>query len=133
MINPLHPNISMYILHTVLYAFPKLTGGICSIIKIFFSWWSLILFLWPKCVIQRWYCEDKLEARPSKGSKSQDMYYWSEVDWHFVFRSCYVLLVLHLKDITFLLDPKVVLKLEASQKCLGNSVLEKHNCVTQWP
>ena len=37
MINSLHPNISMYILHTVLYAFPKLTGGICSIIKIFFS------------------------------------------------------------------------------------------------
>ena len=26
MINPLHPNISMYILHTVLYTFPKLTG-----------------------------------------------------------------------------------------------------------
>ena len=37
MINPLHPDISMYILHTVPYAFPKLTGGICSIIKIFFS------------------------------------------------------------------------------------------------
>ena len=30
--NPLHPNISMYILHTVLYTFPKvLTGRICLI------------------------------------------------------------------------------------------------------
>ena len=28
MINPLHPNISMYILHTVLYVFPKLTGNL---------------------------------------------------------------------------------------------------------
>ena len=30
--NPLHPNISMHILHTVLYTFPKvLTGRICLI------------------------------------------------------------------------------------------------------
>ena len=42
-INPVHDNISMHILHSVLYlyVFPKvLTGRICSIIKSFFGWWS---------------------------------------------------------------------------------------------
>ena len=35
----LHPNISMYILHTVLYTFSKvLTRRICLTIKSFFSW-----------------------------------------------------------------------------------------------
>ena len=38
-VNPLHPNISMHILHTVLYTFPNLlTGRICLTIKSFFSW-----------------------------------------------------------------------------------------------
>ena len=38
--NPLHPNISMYILHTVLYTFPKeLTRRICLTIKDFLGWW----------------------------------------------------------------------------------------------
>ena len=38
-LNPLHPNISMYILHTVPYSFLKvLTRGICLKIKSFFSW-----------------------------------------------------------------------------------------------
>ena len=47
-INPLHPNISMHILHTVLYTFLKvLTRRICLTIKSFFSWWSFPLFLWP--------------------------------------------------------------------------------------
>ena len=47
-LNPLHPNISMYILHTVLYIFPNvLTRRICLAIKSFFSWWSFCLFLWP--------------------------------------------------------------------------------------
>ena len=37
--NPLQPNISMHILHTVLYTFPKvLTRRICLIIKSFSSW-----------------------------------------------------------------------------------------------
>ena len=36
--NPLHPNISMHILHTVLYIFPKMpTWGICLTIKSFFD------------------------------------------------------------------------------------------------
>ena len=35
-LNPLHPDISMHILHTVLYTFPKvLTGRICQKIKSF--------------------------------------------------------------------------------------------------
>ena len=47
-INPLHPNISLYILLTVLYTFPKvLTRRICLIIKSFLSWWSLLVFSWP--------------------------------------------------------------------------------------
>ena len=38
--SPLHPNISMHILHTVLYTFHKvLTWRICSKIKSSFSWW----------------------------------------------------------------------------------------------
>ena len=36
--NPLHSNISMYILHTALYTFPKvLTRRICLTIKSFFN------------------------------------------------------------------------------------------------
>ena len=38
LLNPLLPNISMYILHTLLYKLPKvLTRRICVIIKSFFS------------------------------------------------------------------------------------------------
>ena len=37
--NPLHPNMSMHILHTVLYMFPNLqTRRTCLTIKSFFSW-----------------------------------------------------------------------------------------------
>ena len=44
-IDPLHPNISVHILHTVLCTFPKvLTRRICLTIKSFFSWWSFPLF-----------------------------------------------------------------------------------------
>ena len=44
-INPLHPNITIYILHTVLYTFPKvLTRRICLTIKSFISWGSFPLF-----------------------------------------------------------------------------------------
>ena len=44
-INPLHPNISMHILHTVLNTFPYvLAGRICLTIKRFFSLFLLPLF-----------------------------------------------------------------------------------------
>ena len=46
--NPLHPNISMHILHTVLYTFPEeLTRRICVTIKIFSGWQSFPLFSCP--------------------------------------------------------------------------------------
>ena len=51
----LHPNISMQILHTVLYRFLKvLTRRICLTIKSFFSWWSFPSFSAPYRVIQWW-------------------------------------------------------------------------------
>ena len=41
--HPLNPNISMYILHTVLYTLLKvLTRRICITINSFFSWWSFL-------------------------------------------------------------------------------------------
>ena len=53
-LNPLHPNLSMYTLSTVVYKFPEvLTRRICLTIKSvltiksFFSWWSFPLFSWP--------------------------------------------------------------------------------------
>ena len=46
--NPLHPNIRMYILHTVLYTFPDVVARrICLTIKRLFSWLSFPLFSWP--------------------------------------------------------------------------------------
>ena len=67
-LNSLHPNISIHILHTVLYTFPKvLKRRICLLIKSFFHWWSFPLFSWPQCAIQGWYCGEKLDADHSKG------------------------------------------------------------------
>ena len=44
-VNPLHPNIAIHILHSVLYTFPKeLIRRICLTIKSFFSWWLFPLF-----------------------------------------------------------------------------------------
>ena len=38
-LNLLHPNISMHILHTVLYTFPEvLSRRICLTVRSFFSW-----------------------------------------------------------------------------------------------
>ena len=46
--NPLHSNIRMHILQTVLYIFPYvLARRICLTIKRFFSWLSFPLFSWP--------------------------------------------------------------------------------------
>ena len=51
-LDPFHPNISIHILHTVLYTFPQvLTRRIFSTIKSFISWLSFILCPWPSfCV-----------------------------------------------------------------------------------
>ena len=46
--NPLHPNISIHVLHTAIYTFPKvLTRRICSTIKSF-SWWLSLIFSWSQ-------------------------------------------------------------------------------------
>ena len=59
---PLHPNISMPILHSVLYTFPTvLTRRICLKIKSFLSWWWFCLFLWPWSLIQGWYYREKID------------------------------------------------------------------------
>ena len=64
--NPFYSNITVHILCTIFYTFPKaLTRRICSTIKSLFSWWSFPLFLCPKCVIQWGYCKEKLDASTS--------------------------------------------------------------------
>ena len=69
-INPWHSNISMHILHTVFYTFPKvLIRRICFTIKSSLSWWSFPSFLWPWCVIQEWYCKEKFDCGHSQGSE----------------------------------------------------------------
>ena len=66
--NSLHPNISVNILETVLYTFPMvLTRRISSPINRFSRWWSFTLFLWPKCLIQQWYCKEKFDTNHSWG------------------------------------------------------------------
>ena len=65
-----NPNISLHILHTVPYTFPKvLMRRICFKIQSFSCWWSFPLFSWPWCVIQGWYCEEKLDASHSYVAK----------------------------------------------------------------
>ena len=52
-LSPIHPNINMHILHTVLYTFLKvLMRRICLTIKSFLACWSFPLFSWPYWVIQ---------------------------------------------------------------------------------
>ena len=48
---PLHLNISMHILLTLLYKFPLVLPGRISLSIKIFSLWSFPLFSWPYCVI----------------------------------------------------------------------------------
>ena len=67
-VNPLHPNISWHVLHTVFITFPKvLTRRTCLTIKSFYCWWSFPFFSWPLCVIWGWYCKEKFDASHLKG------------------------------------------------------------------
>ena len=51
-VNPLHPDISMNFLHTVLCTLSKVpTERICLTIKRFFRWLSYSLFSWSCCLI----------------------------------------------------------------------------------
>ena len=45
-----------------------LQGEFVLTVKDFFTCWSMPLFLWPKYVIQRWYCKEKLDASHSWGT-----------------------------------------------------------------
>ena len=59
---PFTPLNQLHILWTDLYTFPKvLTRKICFKIKSLFCWWPFPLFLWPKCLIQGWYCKEILD------------------------------------------------------------------------
>ena len=70
LLNPLYPNISMHILHTVIHTFAKrLKRRICVMIKSFFSWWSSPLISWLSCLIQGWYGKEKLDVSHSKGRR----------------------------------------------------------------
>ena len=63
LLNPLHPNISRHILHTVHHTCTMvLTRRIWLTIKSCFGWWSFPLFSWPSSVIQGWYCKEKVDA-----------------------------------------------------------------------
>ena len=56
----------MHIPHTLLYTFPEvLTRRICVTIKSFFSWWLFSLFFQHPCLIQCWFCKEKLDASQS--------------------------------------------------------------------
>ena len=50
---------------------------LCCNWKPVFSWWSLPLLLWPQCVVQRWYCREKLDASHSWNLKVKSNYYIS--------------------------------------------------------
>ena len=82
-INPLHIDISMLILHTVLHTFLKvLTRRIYITIKSFFSWKSFPLLSLPLCVIQGLYCKEKLDASHPMGSKGKrgiSIYYFPAI------------------------------------------------------
>ena len=64
--NPLHPNISMHIILTVLYTLLKVHASrIYLSIKNSLSWWSFPLFSTPSSLIQGWNCKEKLDASNS--------------------------------------------------------------------
>ena len=55
LVKPSHPNISMHILHTVLYTFPRiLIRRICWEIKSLFGWWSLRRNKMPAVSLRGW-------------------------------------------------------------------------------
>ena len=58
------------ILHTVFSTFPKvLIRRFCLTIKSSSTCWSFPLFSRPLCLIQGWYCKEKLDASHTKGLK----------------------------------------------------------------
>ena len=47
-------------------------------IKSFINWWSFPWFSWSKCLIQGWYCKEKLEAGQSKGLKGYSFFFLNQ-------------------------------------------------------
>ena len=67
------------VLHTVLYTFPKVPARrIWLTIDCIFSCWSFLFFWWLQCLIQGWYCEEKIAGffsrslRKNKQGKTND-------------------------------------------------------------
>ena len=58
-------NISIHVLQTVLCTLTKLLTKIILTIEGLFSWWSSPQFSWLSCLIQGWYCMEKLDASHS--------------------------------------------------------------------
>ena len=73
-LNPIHPNISMHILHTFLYIFTEvMTRRICQTIKSFLSCWSFPLISWHEFLNQGWYGKEKLDAGHSYKLKGWEL------------------------------------------------------------
>ena len=69
-VNPLHPNISICILPTVLQTFAQvLRRRICLKIKILFSLMIISFILMTLYMILWWYCKEKLDACHSWGQR----------------------------------------------------------------
>ena len=77
--------MSKYILHTILYTFPKvLIRRIYLTISIFFSKWSFPIFSRPWCLTQGWYCKEKLDACQSSWGQrvnQRELYQCSNSGW----------------------------------------------------
>ena len=70
LLNSLHTNINIHILHTVIHTFSKrLKRRICVTIKSCFSWWSSPLISGLSCLIQGWYGKEKLDVSHSWGQR----------------------------------------------------------------
>ena len=85
-VNPLHPKISMCILHTVLYTLHKvLTRGICLIVR---SGSSKPSF--PSSLIQGWYYKEKLKAStgreiaPNTGTNAPKFFTLATKSWKLI-------------------------------------------------
>ena len=108
LVDLLHLNISIHILHTVIFIFPTVMARrICFTIRTFLHWRSLPFYSWHLHLIQGCYCEEKLEANHSEGFKgSLTIHSYcctanclsnpiTGLDRHFI-DACFVVYVVHL-------------------------------------
>ena len=108
LVDLLHQNISIHILHTVIFIFPTVMARrICFTIRSFLHWRSFPFYSWHLHLIQGCYCEEKLEANHSEGFKgSLTIHSYcctanclsnpiTGLDRHFI-DACFVVYVVHL-------------------------------------